>query len=175
MLVAWGVTLGGRKVLLGLQLDSRESYESWLSFGRDLVARGLNRRRSWSPTAPPAPGKAAHELWPAADEQRCTVHNAQERHGEAARAPPPRGQGQVVAGIRRGRLAGQGAPRARGHRADYRQAYPSAMAVIERDSDALVAQQVEIISWPAGLEPDVRDERPSVSRMGSLVCKPCLS
>ncbi len=37
----WGVTLEGRKVLLGLQLGSRESYESWLSFGRDLVARGL--------------------------------------------------------------------------------------------------------------------------------------
>jgi transposase-like protein len=41
VLVAWGVTLEGRKVLLGLGLGSRESYESWPSFGRDLVARGL--------------------------------------------------------------------------------------------------------------------------------------
>src|ERR687887_432124 len=31
----------GQKVLLGLQLGSRESYESWLDFGRDLQARGL--------------------------------------------------------------------------------------------------------------------------------------
>jgi transposase-like protein len=29
-------------VLLGLQLGGRESYEAWLSFGRDLVDRGLN-------------------------------------------------------------------------------------------------------------------------------------
>jgi putative transposase len=41
VLVAWGVTLEGRKVLLGLQLGSRESYEDWLDFGRDLLARGL--------------------------------------------------------------------------------------------------------------------------------------
>jgi transposase-like protein len=41
VLVAWGVTLEGQKVLLGLALGSRESYESWLSFGRDLAERGL--------------------------------------------------------------------------------------------------------------------------------------
>ena len=45
MLVAWGVTLEGRKVLLGLALGSRESYESWLAFGRDLIARGHEARR----------------------------------------------------------------------------------------------------------------------------------
>jgi putative transposase len=41
VLVAWGVTLEGRKVLLGLALGSRESYENWLAFGRDLTERGL--------------------------------------------------------------------------------------------------------------------------------------
>ncbi len=40
-MVARGVTLEGRKVLLGLQLGSRESYADWLDFGRDLIARGL--------------------------------------------------------------------------------------------------------------------------------------
>ena len=40
VLVAWGITLQGRKVLLGLQLGSRESYEAWLSFGRDLSRGG---------------------------------------------------------------------------------------------------------------------------------------
>ncbi|HEY4897536.1 MAG TPA: transposase, partial [Solirubrobacteraceae bacterium] len=30
VLVCWGVTLEGRKVLLGLALGSRESYDSWL-------------------------------------------------------------------------------------------------------------------------------------------------
>ncbi|MDQ3318940.1 MAG: transposase [Actinomycetota bacterium] len=41
VLVAWGLTLEGQKVLLGLQLASRESYESWLDFGRDLKGRGM--------------------------------------------------------------------------------------------------------------------------------------
>jgi hypothetical protein len=42
VLVAWGVTLEGKKVLLGLQLGSRESYQDWLDFGRDLLAGGLD-------------------------------------------------------------------------------------------------------------------------------------
>ena len=41
VLVCWGVTLEGRKILLGLALGSRESYEAWLAFGRDMVDRGL--------------------------------------------------------------------------------------------------------------------------------------
>ena len=74
VLVAWGVTLEGRKVLLGLQLGSRESYEDWLDFGRDLLARGA--RPPALVVADGAPGlwKAARELWPTALEQRCTVH-----------------------------------------------------------------------------------------------------
>ena len=40
VLVAWGLTLEGTKVLLGLQLGSREIYDRWLQFGRDLKARG---------------------------------------------------------------------------------------------------------------------------------------
>ena len=40
-----GHHLEGRKVLLGLQLGSRESYEDWLDFGRDLTARGCEHRR----------------------------------------------------------------------------------------------------------------------------------
>ncbi len=71
--MAWGVTLEGQKVLLGLALGSRESYDSWLAFGRDLVERGL--RAPALVVADGAPGlwKAARELWPQADEQRCTA------------------------------------------------------------------------------------------------------
>jgi transposase-like protein len=74
VLVAWGITLEGQKVLLGLALGSRESYESWLHFGRDLIERGL--RSPALVVADGAPGlwKAAEELWPKADGQRCTVH-----------------------------------------------------------------------------------------------------
>src|SRR5947209_4984807 len=74
VLVAWGVTLEGRKVLLGLQLGSRESYESWLAFGRDLIARGMNAPGLVCADGAPGLWKAVRELWPHADEQRCTVH-----------------------------------------------------------------------------------------------------
>jgi putative transposase len=139
VLVAWGVTLEGRKVLLGLALGSRESYESWLQFGRDLIDRGM--RAPLMVIADGAPGlwKAARELWPAAIEQRCTVHALRnvtaklpERHHRELKA---RWWGvfddaRSLAEARRGLEA---------IIVDYRAAYPSAMAVIERDLDALVA------------------------------------
>jgi putative transposase len=74
VLVAWEVTLEGRKLLLGVHLGSRESYEDWLDFARDLIARGL--RCPALVVADGAPGlwKAIAEAWPAALSQRCTVH-----------------------------------------------------------------------------------------------------
>jgi putative transposase len=57
VLVAWGVTLEGRKGLLGLALGSRESYESWLAFERDLVDRGLRSPALIVPMGRPACGR----------------------------------------------------------------------------------------------------------------------
>ena len=74
VLVAWGLTLEGQKVLLGLQLGSRESYESWLDFGRDLTRRGMRAPALVIADGAPGIWKATRELWPAAVEQRCTVH-----------------------------------------------------------------------------------------------------
>jgi putative transposase len=74
VLVAWGVTLDGRKVLLGLQLGSRESYESWLAFGRDLVARGLNAPALVIADGAPGLWKAARDCGPprTSSAARCT-------------------------------------------------------------------------------------------------------
>jgi hypothetical protein len=108
-----GVTLDGRKVLLGLQPGSRESYESWLAFGRDLVARGLRSPALIVADGAPGLWKAARELWPAAHEQPHGAR-AQERHVQAARASPSRAEGALVEGLRRRRLRGRGASRASG-------------------------------------------------------------
>jgi putative transposase len=145
VLVAWGVTLEGRKVLLGLQLGSRESYESWLAFGRDLVARGL--RSPAMVVADGAPGlwKAVRELWPAAEEQRCTVHALRNVTAKL----PERHHRELK--TRWWKVFDQAASAAEARRgleaiiADYGNAYPSAMAVIERDLDALVAH----LRWPS--------------------------
>jgi transposase-like protein len=41
VLVAWGFTEEGERVLLAVMLGMRESKEDWLALGRDLIARGL--------------------------------------------------------------------------------------------------------------------------------------
>jgi hypothetical protein len=94
VLVAWGVTLEDRKVLLGLALGSRESYENRLAFGRDLVDRGLRAPALIVADGAPGLWKAARELWPTAEEQRCTVHALRnvtskppERHHRELKAP----------------------------------------------------------------------------------------
>jgi putative transposase len=74
VLVASGLTLKGQKVLLGLQLGSRESYECWLDFGRDLKARAMRPPALVIADGAPGIWKATRELWPAVVEQRCTVH-----------------------------------------------------------------------------------------------------
>jgi putative transposase len=40
VLVAWGFTEDGERVLLAVMLGMRESHEDWLGLGRDLIARG---------------------------------------------------------------------------------------------------------------------------------------
>jgi putative transposase len=145
VLVAWGVTLEGRKVLLGLQLGSRESYKDWLDFGRDLLARGMRPPALVVADGEPGLWTSARELWPAALEQRCTVHalrnvtkNLPERHHRELKARYWRilDEATSVANAATGLLA---------LAADYRTAYPSAAAVIERDLDALVC----LLRFPA--------------------------
>jgi len=74
VLVAWGYTRSGDRVLLDVCLGQRERYEDWLEMGRGLVRRGLEG--PWLAVVDGAPGlnKAVDELWPDSARQRCTVH-----------------------------------------------------------------------------------------------------
>jgi transposase-like protein len=74
VLVAWGFTTDGDRVLLDVSLGQRERIEDWLDLGRGLVRRGL--RSPLLVVTDGAPGliRAVDELWPDADRQRCTVH-----------------------------------------------------------------------------------------------------
>lgn len=139
VLVAWGLTLEGQKVLLGLQLGSRESYESWLDFGRDLKQRGMRAPAMVIADGAPGIWKATRELWPAAIEQRCTVHALRnitsklpERlHREVkARYWKILDEATSAGGAKAGLLALAG---------EYRRAYPSAMKTIDEHADQLVA------------------------------------
>jgi transposase-like protein len=76
ILVAWGFTEHGERVLLSVMLGMRESYEDWLQLGRDLIGRRL--AAPMMVVADGAPGliKAIEVCWPASDRQRCCVHKA---------------------------------------------------------------------------------------------------
>ncbi len=74
VLVAWGFTTDGDRVLLDVCLGARERTEDWLDLGRGLLRRGL--RSPLLVVTDGAPGliRAVDELWPDADRGRCGVH-----------------------------------------------------------------------------------------------------
>ena len=74
VLVAWGFTEQGERVLLSVMLGMRESHEDWLALGRDLIARGLGAPLLVVADGAPGLIKAIEQCWPASDRQHCAVH-----------------------------------------------------------------------------------------------------
>jgi putative transposase len=93
VLVAWGFTETGERVLLSVMFGMRESREDWLELGRDLIARGLGAPMLIVADGAPGLIKAIEQCWPASDRQHCAVHRARnliaklpERERERVRA-----------------------------------------------------------------------------------------
>ena len=74
VLVAWGFTEEGERVLLAVMLGMRESHEDWLALGRDLIARGLGAPLLIVADGAPGLTGAVEQCWPASDRQHCAVH-----------------------------------------------------------------------------------------------------
>jgi hypothetical protein len=105
VLVAWGFTEDGERVLLAVMLGMRESHEDWLALGRDLIARGLGAPMLIVADGAPGLIKAIEQCWPASDRQHCAVHSGL-AHPRAALAvqrsaspwrPPAASAARVVA------------------------------------------------------------------------------
>jgi transposase-like protein len=139
VLVCWGLTLEGQKVLLGLQLGSRESYESWLDFGRDLQARGMRAPALIIADGAPGIWKATRELWPAAIEQRCTVHALRNITSKLPERLHREVKTRYWAVLDEADSASEAKAGLLALAADYRTAYPSAMKTIIEHVDQLVA------------------------------------
>ena len=77
ILVAWGITRHGVRVLLHLMLGNKESYENWLEILRDMVKRGLNIPLLITSDGAPGLMRAIDEVWPKSLRQRCLVHKKQ--------------------------------------------------------------------------------------------------
>jgi putative transposase len=93
VLVAWGFTEQGERVLLAVMLGMRESHEDWQALGRDLIARGLGAPMLIVADGAPGLIKAVDQCWPASDRQHCAVHRVRnllaklpERERERVRA-----------------------------------------------------------------------------------------
>src|SRR5215210_1887875 len=104
VLVAWGFTEAGERVLLSVMLGMRESHEDWLELGRDLIARGLGAPMLIVADGAPGLIKAIEQCWPASDRQHCAVHRVrnllaklpEREHALGARFPRE-GGGRVTA------------------------------------------------------------------------------
>jgi putative transposase len=74
VLVAWGFSVDGERVLLDVCLGQRERVEDWLDLGQSLIGRGLRSPLLVVTDGAPGLVRAVTELWPDADRQRCAVH-----------------------------------------------------------------------------------------------------
>lgn len=74
VLVAWGVTEEGKKVLLHIDRGERESYDCWKTFVEDMKIRGLNEPLLVIRDGNSGLKKTARECFPYSLPQRCQVH-----------------------------------------------------------------------------------------------------
>jgi transposase-like protein len=139
VLVAWGYTTEGKRVLVAVRLGQRESHEDWLDLGRDLTRRGL--RSPWLVVSDGAPGliKAIEELWPEADRGRCAV---QKLRNVIAKLPKRSGLHDEVKAAYWAALDDATDPadaerRLRALVAELERPYPSAAACLAEDLPAL--------------------------------------
>jgi transposase-like protein len=139
VLVAWGYTESGERVLLDVGLGQRERHEDWLEMGRSLVRRGL--RAPWLSVIDGAPGliKAVEELWPDSDRQRCTVHRLRNVIAKLPKKPEiiDRVRKAYWSALDHAGSAADGEARLRALVGELEAEYPSAAACLADDLPAL--------------------------------------
>ena len=139
VLVAWGYTTEGKRVLVAVRLGQRESHEDWLDLGRDLTRRGL--RSPWLVVSDGAPGliKAIDELWPTADRGRCAVHKLRNVVAKLPKRPGLRDEikAKYWAALDDATDPADAEQRLRELVAELERPYPSAAACLAEDLSAL--------------------------------------
>ena len=74
ILVAWGITEEGKKVLLHIDRGERESYDCWKAFAEDMKLRGLNEPLLVIRDGNSGLKKMSRECFPYSLPQRCQAH-----------------------------------------------------------------------------------------------------
>ena len=139
VLVAWGYTRTGERVLLDVRLGQRERHEDWLDLGRGLVRRGLRAPALMVTDGAPGLIRAIEELWPAADRQRCAVHRLRNLLAKLPKDPAlhERVRTAYWAALDEAVDVPDAEQRLRGLVAELARPYPSAAACLADDLPAL--------------------------------------
>jgi len=114
VLSAYALLEDGRPLLLHLDLGPRESYDAWLSFLQDLVARGLREPLLVVMDGAPGLVKAVRRVWPRAYRQRCQVHKMRNILAKLPRLMQAKMKGRA-AGLPAVNACGRGEARAGPH------------------------------------------------------------
>lgn len=132
VLCAYGVTREGKKILIHLDLGERESYDAWLSFLHNMVARGLQEPLLVIHDGNPGLKRAVREVFPSSLKQRCQVHKMRNILSKL----PKRAIAEIkplVWQVFRARSYKEGIRKGRELIARYKKIYPSAMECLEKD------------------------------------------
>ena len=157
ILVAYGITREGKKILLDLTVGERESYEAWRVFLDDLKEHGLNEPLLVVVDGNAGLLRAVRECWPSSLRQRCQVHKMRNVLAKL----PRRVQGEMKGMIQRIFTADSYESALRRGKeliARYQDAFPEAMACLEKDLEECLT----CLRFPAEHRPRIRTTDESV-------------
>jgi putative transposase len=137
VLSAYALLEDGRPVLLHLDLGPRESYDAWLSFLQDLVARGLRDPLLVVMDGAPGLVKAIKRVWPRAYRQRCLAHKMRNIIAKLPRLMQAKMKDLVTQVLQAPSYAAA-LKRGRDLIAKFKDRYPAAMECLERDLEECV-------------------------------------
>jgi len=138
LLCAWGICADGRRVPLHLALGNRESYEGWLEFLRDMVARGLPVPLTMTSDGAPGMLRALDEVFPKSVRIRCWMHKMQNVLGKLPEAAREEVKAQLQA-VRDAPTLEEGRAKATQVIEMYEREYPAAMKSFADDLEASLA------------------------------------
>jgi putative transposase len=137
VLSAYGLLEDGRPVLLHLDLGPRESYDAWLSFLQDVVARGLRDPLLVVMDGAPGLVKAVKRVWPRAYRQRCLAHKMRNIVAKLPRLMQAKMK-DLVTQVFQAPSHAAALKRGRDLIAKFKDRYPAAMECLERDLEECV-------------------------------------
>jgi transposase-like protein len=137
VLAAYALLEDGRPILLHLDLGPRESYDAWLSFLQDLVARGLRDPLLVVMDGAPGLVKAVKRVWPRAYRQRCLAHKMRNIVAKLPRLMQAKMK-DLVTQVFQAPSYAAALKRGRDLVAKFKDRYPAAMDCLERDLEECV-------------------------------------